>query len=179
MEGHIDWEVQFPLANARSLTRVGSYQNPLLVETDCGLNTRSSVFRFENAWLNQAGFKEWVINKWPQRRKSYILDHWNIVSSTLRKSMKGWSRNWGSEHKKLKQNLLLRIEKWDSLAKERPLSDSEWADRYEGEDELMKIYEDEELLWQRRGGEQWLLKGDANTSYFHSEGRGSVQSETL
>ena len=81
------------MANAKSLTRVGSYHNPLLVETNYGESTSSSVFRFENAWLNQAGFKEWVIQKWPQRKKSYVLDHWNIVSLSLRKSMKGWSRN--------------------------------------------------------------------------------------
>lgn len=154
-----DWEVQFPLANARSLTRVGSDHNPLLVETDCGEGTKSSLFRFKNAWLNQAGFKEWVVQKWPQRKKSYVLDHWNIVSSSLRKSMKGRSRNWGSDLKKHKQDLLLRIENWDRLAKERVLSEREWTDRYEKEDELMKIYEDKELLWQRRGGENWLLKG--------------------
>lgn len=36
----------------------------------------------------------------------------------------------------------------------------------------MKIYENEELLWQRRGGEKWLLKGDANTGYFHGIANG-------
>jgi hypothetical protein len=36
----------------------------------------------------------------------------------------------------------------------------------------VKIYESEELLWQRRGGENWLLKGDANTSYFHTIANG-------
>jgi hypothetical protein len=70
-----DWEIQFPLAIAQSLTRIGSDHNPLLVETDCEVNVRSSIFRFENAWLLQEGFAEWVVNKWPQRRKRYILDH--------------------------------------------------------------------------------------------------------
>lgn len=62
-----DWEEHFPLATARSLTRVGSDHNPLLVETNSGGNIRSSIFRFENAWLNQEGFKESVIQKWPHR----------------------------------------------------------------------------------------------------------------
>lgn len=52
------------------------------------------------------------------------------------------------------------------------MSNTEWMDRYEKEDELMKIYENEELMWQRRGGENWLLKGDANTSYFHTVANG-------
>jgi len=167
-----DWEEHFPLATARSLTRVGSDHNPLLVETDSGVSIRSSIFKFENAWLNQEGLKEWVIQKWPQRQKSYVLDHWRVVSSNLRRLMKGWSRNWGSDQRKLKQELLLQIEKWDKLAEERVLSNSEWSDRYEKEDELMKIYENEELLWQRIGGENWLLKGDANTGYFHGIANG-------
>lgn len=62
-----DWEEHFPLVMARSLTRVGSDHNPLLVETESGGSIRSSIFRFENAWLNHEGFREWVIQKWPQR----------------------------------------------------------------------------------------------------------------
>jgi len=130
------WEMWFLLASARSLTRVGSDHNPLLVETENGENTLSQIFRFENAWLNQEGFKEWVVAKWPQRHKAYILDHWNVVSSRLRKYLKGWSRNWGSDQKKAKQNLLLIIEQWDKMAEERELTNSEWVDRYDKEDEL-------------------------------------------
>jgi len=43
----------------------------------------------------------------------------------------------------------------------------EWKKRYQLEDELLIIYAAEELYWQKRGGEKWLLKGDSNTSYFH------------
>lgn len=81
--------------------------------------------------------------------------------------MKVWSRNWGSDQRKLKQDLFLQIEHWDKLARERALTNNESLDRYGKEDEIVKIYENEELIWQRRGGENWLLKGDANTSYFH------------
>lgn len=44
--------------------------------------------------------------------------------------------------------------------------------RYELEEELEKIFHDEELMWQKRSREQWLLKGDANTGYFHSIANG-------
>jgi hypothetical protein len=30
----------------------------------------------------------------------------------------------------------------------------------------------EELFWQKRGGERWLLQGDANTFYFHGIANG-------
>ena len=36
----------------------------------------------------------------------------------------------------------------------------------------MTVYEAEELMWQRRGGENWLLKGDSNTGYFHGVANG-------
>jgi hypothetical protein len=167
-----DWEAQFPLANTRSLTRVGSDHNPLLVETDSVLNIRASIFRFDATWLSQEGFVDWVVNKWPQRKKENILDHWNITSQLLRRNLRGWSINWGSVQRKLKQNLLLQLETWDRMAETRALTGNEWRDRYEKEEELMKIYENEELFWQRRGGEDWILKGDANTSYFHGIANG-------
>lgn len=102
-----DWEGQFPLATTRSLTRIGPDHNPLLVETESEVSIRSSIFRVESSWFSQEGFVDWVINKWPIRRKQYILDHWNVVSQMLRKALKGWSRNWGSDQRKLKQNLVL------------------------------------------------------------------------
>lgn len=34
------------------------------------------------------------------------------------------------------------------------------------------MYANEELIWQKRSGEQWVLKGDANTGYFHSIANG-------
>jgi mannosylglycoprotein endo-beta-mannosidase len=90
----------------------------------------------------------------------------------LRRNLRGWSINWGSVQRKLKQNLLLQLETWDRMAETRALTGNEWRDRYEKEEELMKIYENEELFWQRRGGEDWILKGDANTSYFHGIANG-------
>lgn len=33
--------------------------------------------------------------------------------------------------------------------------------------ELLDMYGDEEEFWHRRVGENWLLKGDNNTEYFH------------
>ncbi|KAE8771439.1 hypothetical protein D1007_56674 [Hordeum vulgare] len=36
----------------------------------------------------------------------------------------------------------------------------------------MGIFRSEELFWQRRGGQNWLLKGDANTAYFQAIANG-------
>ena len=36
----------------------------------------------------------------------------------------------------------------------------------------MKLLADEEIQWQRKGGESWLLEGDMNTGYFHKVANG-------
>jgi mannosylglycoprotein endo-beta-mannosidase len=35
------------------------------------------------------------------------------------------------------------------------------------EGQLETIYQFEEIQWQRRGGVNWILKGDSNSRYFH------------
>ena len=35
-------------------------------------------------------FREWLQSKWPVRFKLDPLDHWHIVSSKLRRAIKGW-----------------------------------------------------------------------------------------
>ena len=77
--------------------------------------------------------------------------------------MKGWGANVGSEQRKSKQNLLLNIKYLDEEVEKKDLSKEEWAKRYALEDRLMDIYKEEDVFWQKRGGEQWLLEGDANT----------------
>jgi hypothetical protein len=39
-------------------------------------------------------------------------------------------------------------------------------------EELIDIYNKQEVMWQIRGGERWLLEGDANTAYFHGVANG-------
>jgi hypothetical protein len=59
---------------------------------------------------------------------------------------------------------LLCIKNLDQKADEVGLTDPEWELRYTWEDELTEIYGQEELIWQTRGGERWILEGDANTT---------------
>lgn len=117
--------------------------------------------------VNQEGFQEWVKGKWPNRYKHDVLDHWHIISGKLRRAIKGWGQNVDSAQKKVKQELIKNISRLDDLSDERDLMPAEWEERYNLEENLQKILRDEELHWQRRGGERWILEGDSNTGYFH------------
>lgn len=68
--------------------------------------------------------------------------------------------------------MLLLIQNLDQKADEVGLADVDWTQRYAWKDELVDIYGMEETMWQVRGGERWLLEGDANTAYFHGIANG-------
>jgi hypothetical protein len=61
----------------------------------------------------------------------------------------------------------MKIGLLDDQSDNRSLSMSYWEETYNLDKELQQILLDEELQWQRRGGEKWLLEGDPNSSYFH------------
>jgi hypothetical protein len=52
------------------------------------------------------------------------------------------------------------------------LDEQDWAFRYYLEDELMNILSGEEEYERQRGRQNWLLQGDANTTYFHAIANG-------
>lgn len=60
-----------------------------------------------------------------------------------------------------------RIAVLDETSEIRDLLHSEWEERYDLELKYQNLLKDEELHWQRRGGEKWILEGDSNTGHFH------------
>jgi hypothetical protein len=50
------------------------------------------------------------------------------------------------------------VDHWDDLLI--------WQERYQVEDWLEQIYQREEVYWQQRSVERWILEGDANTAFF-------------
>ncbi|KAE8771878.1 putative NOT transcription complex subunit VIP2 [Hordeum vulgare] len=81
-------------------------------------------------------------------------------------------KGWGANLRARKGALLGQIKTLDDLADGTGLSPDDWTRRYSLDAELMGIFRSEELFWQRRGGQNWLLKGDANTAYFQAIANG-------
>jgi hypothetical protein len=70
---------------------------------------------------------------------------------------------------------LAKIQELDRLADGPGLDEEGWALRYHLEGEMMDILSAEEEYWRQRGRQQWVLKGDANTKFFHAFANGRKQ----
>jgi hypothetical protein len=55
------------------------------------------------------------------------------------------------------------------------LSAEEWLQWYALEASLMEIYKGEEEFWWQWSHQNWLLQGDANTTYYHAIANGTRQ----
>lgn len=107
-----------------------------------------------------------LIKVMPTRLQKRVLDYWHVLMPILRRWLRGWGANLNSEQKRRKKALERQLEAINKRADERDLFEHEWAERYELERELEDIYSHEEIWWQKICGETWLLRGDANTSFF-------------
>ena len=173
----VEWEVAFPLCSLHAITRIGSDHSPLLLSSGGGATPRSNRFHFEDFWLSQPGFVEAVRQKWdlavatPPRAYNAV-DIWHHCAKVVRQFMLGWGVNLGAEVRKNKADILAQIQTLDVVADSTGLSADGWLQRYALENSLMEIYKGEEIFWRQRSRQNWLLRGDANTAYFHAIANG-------
>ena len=96
------------------------------------------------------------------------MDFWIATGSRLRASLKGWGANLGRQERSLREGIVAEITSLDHQADARPFSEQEWARRYALENQVQSLLRVEEEYWRCWGGLKWILKGDANTKYFHA-----------
>jgi hypothetical protein len=71
-----------------------------------------------------------------------------------------------------KINITKRIQEIDTFAESRLLDIIEWEERIDLEKQLEDMDNLEEMYWKHRVGDNWILKGDANTKFFHQFANG-------
>lgn len=118
-----------------------------------------------------------VTDKWrksKERRPAnyYSMDAWHGSLGLTRQYLKGWNIQKMGQQKKKKQELTQSLDQIDKEAENRNLSAEEWRHRYDIEAELEEIYRLEEIHWQQRVGDRWIVKGDSNTDFFHQYAKG-------
>lgn len=174
-----DWDFTYPWATCEVLTRIGSNHNPLLVITEDVRVSHPYIFRFEMVWFLNIEFQEKLIAKWPKRGIEDIQDYWKNVKKYIRTFCKGWGNNLRGHMRREKRELMDEIRMLDAKAETGSLDVVQWGDRYAKEQALEQIYAFEEMQWQKRGGERWLLQGDANTGFFHNKANGRRKKCTI
>jgi len=83
------------------------------------------------------------------------------------------------EQRAHKQNLIKKVEDIDLAAECRLLHIEEWEDRIQLEKHLEEMNLLEDLHWRQRAGKNWILKGDANTHFFHQYANGRRRKCTI
>jgi hypothetical protein len=96
----------------------------------------------------------------------YSMDIWHGCLSLARQFLRGWSSNKIAEEKKGKVHILARLGELDQIGEQGSMDVELWMERYMLEARLEHIFHKEEIFWQQRGSERWMIKGDANTSFF-------------
>ena len=90
----VSWENNFPLANAWSMTRVGSDHVPIILDDGVEGQGRPKYFFFEQQWLMQPGFCEDVENRWKRIHdkvpsQEYSMNKWHSCLVDARQFMRG------------------------------------------------------------------------------------------
>jgi hypothetical protein len=75
---------------------------------------------------------------------------WHGFLSLTRQFLKGWCANRMGESKKLKKELLLKLETLEAVGEEN-MDETTWRERYEIEARMDQELIKDEMYWQQRG----------------------------
>lgn len=173
-----DWEDLFPLMTVRKLVRELSDHNPLIIDTmEQAEPKRKKEFRFDVSWCKHPDFLERVRKVWEEPIQAG--DSLGIIQGMLKEvknSMKGWGHNLRGQLNKRRKELADELHDLEEI---QPLSTEMLARRGDINAALFDIYDEEEEYWQRKAGQNWLQKGDNNTTYFHRIANGRKRKNTI
>jgi hypothetical protein len=149
----MDWSINFPLTRVKTLDRLPSDHNPLLMDSGDSTDRTKKKFRFEKWWLEKESFKDVVKKTWdtPCKEKKPI-DIWQFRVRTFRRLTRGWASNEIAAMNKEKTSLAIDFNRLEQKAENNTLLESDRMRMNEIADRLNKIWALEEIN-QDRGPE--------------------------
>lgn len=130
-----------------------------------------SRFYFKTSWLEVEGFINSVNSRWlhliSNKPRSFgPMDDWRNCSRLLRQFLRGWVANHRADLRKALNLLTTKLKDLDTIANSTGLDAAGWQRRYSLEADISTLHSQEAAYWRRRGRLNWVLHGDAPSSYF-------------
>jgi hypothetical protein len=168
-----DWVELFPLATVHKLSRDVSDHNHLILDTMENKPKNKYPFRFEKNWIKEEDFLARVGRIWQQNiRARNSLDRVQKKLKAVKNSLKVWGHNLRGRDKKRKSDISLLLAELEMKEEFSKLSASDIQQKAALQQEMLDILDKEECFWRQRARDNWLLKGDSNTTFFHRMANG-------
>jgi exonuclease III len=175
-----EWEMLFPSVHGHKEPRNLSNHNPLIISIQLINSGKRRDFRFELYWLDHPEFLSRIKEIWTKPTRDVVsLDRILFKLKKVKKFLKGWGFNLSGTRKRRKKEVAKEMADLETLEEVNTLSHAQQRGKVELKSELLHILEEEELYWFKRSRENWLLKGDNNTEYFHRIANGNKRKQTI
>jgi hypothetical protein len=163
------WEVAFPLTNLKK-PRLMSDHNPLLLCTEQKINKKAKHFCFETSWTKHEELLPKIKEIWGKTVSTKnATEKWYIKLGRIKKFLKGWGDSLRGHTKKYRLIPKEELAEIERVEEEEILTATTLGRKHFIQAELLRLIEEEEMYWHKRSNENWLLKGDNNTGYFHEK----------
>lgn len=161
------WALSYPDTSVRVLGRPVSDHSPFVINIGTHI-PKSSLFRFENYWLQFLGFLDVVALHWNSTPfYANAAKTLNSKFKQVRYGLKVWSKEL-SRLGKLINNSNFVLALLDGLEDQRPLSTLENAFRRVVKGHLNKLLEAKRIYWKQRNTTRWVQFGNENTGLFQA-----------
>ena len=168
----------FPDTSLSPRAKPTSDHTPLFLSMSTSI-PKSSVFRFENAWLPRQNFLQTVLPAWAEARVcSDAAGQLAACLKSARAATKVWARRFRAP-RQIISNCKFIILLLVSFEEERALSFDELQARKTCIDCLAQAIKEKAAYWKQRSKFRAIREGDANTAFHHAQATVCLRNNTI